>query len=650
MKNIKRVLIALLLILGFIMQSEIFQIECITFRTGYYLSSIFSYKDEEERVNFLNELSNVAESKNVEIFTTKIETVNMLDNKLTIYGNVFVNEEISRNHGIEEKTYESLLSGSIKVEYRDFIELSAYENRFINYISFIGEKQDIYDLYYELYEKYELEYPCLMGSNEKDMIFIVWVAIIAALILFTCIEIIYSKKEAVLRMLMGHDLKKYILKNMITEVFIDIMMFILIHTIVFSLISGEFMKTEAAVIYGIGVLISALSYMTYYIFDVKKVLTNVNDSKGILYFTYFIKAIVTILSMLVLVTNLSVITGNTLGLTTDEIIDKCTGYYFVSIKDEAISFYYNYDEVKNRFKEKEKILEEMFFNYYDEVQPLICTLIMEENGKKYVCANEYATILLNDFIGNENISDADAVIFIPKQYKDENVYDNAVLCLTELVNNADECKIERVYYSNKYLTYFDMNATYGVNTVFEPIVIYSKRSNGNIKIPTTNSILYKVSDRIISELEDKYQLNENGYKINKTDLETFMNYNSNVVKKIIVFCSSICSIMLIIQIFLITTINAMEYQRNAMELTIKKLLGYGVAERHKKIFINIAVYYVSAIIISGVAGYIMGGLRIGTCIGVGIFMMLLDISAALINILKLENRNINKILKGEFLW
>lgn len=63
-----------------------------------------------------------------------------------------------------------------------------------NFISYIGNEDNIISAYQKLSEKYSLTYPEYWNSTEKDMIFIIWGMIIALMIVLNVIEVVGEKR------------------------------------------------------------------------------------------------------------------------------------------------------------------------------------------------------------------------------------------------------------------------------------------------------------------------------------------------------------------------------------------------------------------------------------------------------------------------
>ena len=102
MKKIKAVIIAIILILGFVVQCENFQYELSSFNVWYYCSTDISFESEEERVQLLQELYQYAEEKNVHVFANAQEQKNTFSHVVHLYGDSSLKELFEKKYGISQ--------------------------------------------------------------------------------------------------------------------------------------------------------------------------------------------------------------------------------------------------------------------------------------------------------------------------------------------------------------------------------------------------------------------------------------------------------------------------------------------------------------------------------------------------------------------
>ena len=205
MKAIKNLCLFCFLIFGILMQSEIFQDQLWNFSTAYFTSSRYEVASEDMS-QFLKDVSETATENDVHIFSQYNEINNKYLSTLHIYGDdKVIRQTLKNTANIEESEYTALVSGITKVKFHNLSELQSTSVGYENFISYIGNEDNIISAYQKLSEKYSLTYPEYWNSTEKDMIFIIWGMIIALMIVLNVIEVVRRKKEVVVRVSLGES-------------------------------------------------------------------------------------------------------------------------------------------------------------------------------------------------------------------------------------------------------------------------------------------------------------------------------------------------------------------------------------------------------------------------------------------------------------
>ncbi len=652
MRKIKNIVIIIMLILGFSFQCEVFHQEIWNFDTGHYLSSVIHFESEEERKQLINDLYKVANENDVDVFAVKIMVSNLLQNELNIYGDESIKNTIFEINGIQEKNYNSVFSGEVKVIYHEFIELENIDNRYINTVSYIGEEENIYKVYKSLQGRYKLSVPEIVNSTEKDMIYTIWSIIALLMVVMTCIEIIYGKKEKVIRISMGESVFSIIVKCVLVEILTDIFLFAIVKTIVFHFISGEFMSDIIYYIYCIGMVVSCCCYCSYGFYDIKMAFSNINDSKTILNITYFVKFLVTGFSIVIIVTNLTVMMDDITIINGLDIVNNYKGYSYLKIRD------LNQQQGNDEYDREEfygELYEKIYLDYYDEAMPAINVMALQDDDKKlnYIYVNEYAGSLLGDFVKDLQYSgDADVVYFIPEKWDCEETRIDAKDCLSSMIKDINQLDIQVVpYKKDRTFTYIDVDATLGMKSVRNPVVIYSKYSgvknkNNLCLYDQQSNVMFKLSNEDKKRIVESYNLEEEGYEISLTGIAEYYEYRNNILRKGIAYCSSICCFTVILQFMLLIILNRMEYRKNAMELALKKVLGYSIWAKNGKLILSSLFFNGIVIMILIMIGKTMNLYATGICVAIGLFITTIELIIIVVHITIFERKNIQKILKG----
>ena len=108
----------------------------------------------------------------------------------------------------------------------------------------------------------------------------------------------------------------------------------------------------------------------------------------------------------------------------------------------------------------------------------------------------------------------------------------------------------------------------------------------------------------------------------------------------------LCTIVLLLNIMIIVTVSRLEFRENAMKISLMKIFGYSLFERHKTLLKMIVVE--NFVILVGMLIYSLLSVQteVGISILVSSFMALIEFTIIFFNITIVEKTNIPKSLKG----
>ena len=653
MKKTKILILSIVLMIGFVVQCEIFQAELWNFDRAYYKTSSFEI-EENKKGDFVKDVIAISKKNKVEVFSTYMDEESNYKMKLNIFGDSdTIKNVLKENNNIEAREYTSLLNGITKVTYYSLTDLCGKQNRNIYYLSYIGNDNDIQNMYEELKLDYCISKPEILESKETDVIVVIWGLIVAFLVVINGMDAIRRKKEVVVRISLGEDIWKIIFKTIVTNILLEILLYFAIRKYVFQFISGEYERKLTFCIFLIGSCISNCVYLSFAFYSVKKVFSNINDSKSVLYMMYGIKIVVTVMAIFTISTNISSL-HTKIFEQNEKIIDKYKECTYLNFRD--INFDVNKKSIE-REEEYSNKWNEIYLYDYDKIKPIICINVLEDR-RDYILVNYNARNTLGNLDNSliEKHKNADFIIFIPKRY--DNKYQRNISlenCKGFIATTNNEVKIEFAVYSfNKKLTYIDSNSECGFETTYNPIIIFQNNVKANlngsaIQNYAGNSIIYDISSDDISYLDDKYGFSLDEYEIVKTNVKQAYEYKKSFITRLISFLSSISVVVFCLQITLIFMINSLEYNINVMELSLKKILGYGIWEKNRKIIIcSLGVDFLSTIALS-ILGFYTNILCWYICMAVGLIVGLVEVVTVIYNIAVIENTRMQKAFKGGYI-
>lgn len=654
MKKIKAIIIAIILIPGFVLQCETFQQQLGNFTSAYYLTTEISFQDEKERVEMLRELERYAKEEQVTVFAGRTEMVNSFRFMEHFYGDSLIKPLFEKQHGVSEGVYRSVMSGETGVVFHEFAALAGEENRHVRSFSFIGEDAAVFRVYEKMLKNHELTSPSIINGTEADLICAMWGLIAGILLLLNCIETAFRKKEVTVRVSMGEGVWGIILKSAGLEILADLLEFFLLRAVVFRFVSGEYMGRTVFLLYCAGVFLSCLVYLSYADYDIRRAFSNADEPKTVLALIYVIKVVVTTVSIVLLVTNLHFLVRDLRSSNQSAMLGDYGGYSYLYFEDE--NWPMDTDESSERYDMQVSFYNELYRDHYETVKPAVCVHALTDMDRKldYVLVNEFAQGMMGDFgKGLDYDRTADAVFFIPEDFAgDRDVTGDAQYCLSGIVADTEKLHTVVVFYgTDRYFTCVNQNASGGLETFKNPVVVFSRYDGAahrdNLSLGTDySSVMYCLSGTDAEDAIGKLPLGENGFKLVQTGVRESSEYHNSLLRKAIAFLSSVCVLTLLLQAVLVVSIVSMEYRFRAMELALKKIFAYSIWERNRGLFLVSALSNAVTTLGLSIAGTVTGLYSALTCLWVGAFVLAMELAVIVVNILRVEAKNIQKILKG----
>lgn len=638
MKFTKLSILFIILCLGFIIQSELFILDSWNFNTNSYYSCTIELSEENISC-FIDELSKQCEANNVNYFITDMQVISTYYNQLNIYCDDSVKKIISDNNKLYEGIYKSIGSGNLQVHYND-IDQIINNNIKIRNISFVGKIDDINSITQKLRKEYDLSSPMINGSNEKDVIYLVWFTIISLMLFITGIYIIYNKKNVIVGAFFGADINKKIIVSILEEILTDYLIFILAHKFIFSFFGGEYMKNEVLILYSLGVLLCSLLYISYRFYDISKVIKSNGDN---IYLSKIITAI-----------QIIIITFVSIGVMTckDKIIDNLLYDYeqtFANNYSDYNLITFQGDNILNYSK-----IEQVYKKHFEQFKPVVCYKALEDDYCEYICINGYAKKQISNLIQKSQANyEDDILIFIPADIEKNIIHENIDFCANQIISNANDLDIKFISYdSYEKIIYIDNNASLSstiTHVAYKPVIIYCPIETCVInkqyfKFPYGyNSVLLSGSEDEISFIFNENHISN--YAV--TNVYAHTRYYNNIKNKLLSIYSIIIFFSIIIHVIL-SIINAIYYfHKNSCELCLKKVTGYSFLLRYANVFKYIILKYILLTIVIIIGGQIINTLTPLKTTIVMIVLCLIEIITTIIEVIHLEHKNIIEIFKGK---
>lgn len=651
MKHIRNILLLITIIFAFVMQAEVYQNMLWNFNGAYYLSSRYTTTNDDMD-SFLANAEDTAEKHGVHIFSTFNQRVSNYQTRLYIYGDdTVVRDSLKSTMDIEEKTYTALIGGITVIEFEDFREVKNTGNGQEIMISYIGDDDDIIATYQDLAKEYSISQPEFWQSTETDMMFIVWGLVAILMIVLNVIEVIRRQKEVVVRASLGENAAVLALKAVVADMISYAALFVLAKLLVSQFISGAYEDHLILAVYCAGAVLSVIPYAAFVCFDVKKAFANASDKKGMFYLLNGLKVFATAMTIFTITTNLSSIQGNLLTNTT--LLENHYNDYYFGVMQLEPPFEENEEE-----STESKFWNDLYENEYNTINPVVCIGSRISDTDNYIFVNHNARDMLQGFSDmlTEDDEKEDIVVFVPKGRNAESYEDIAKEEIGSLTQNAEELRVVYKEYSGReqfyYLNSNREEAIDGLSRVTNPIVIYQANEavalNGSyIETGTYNGeVIYGCDESTIRNAAKKYAEQLGSHYFMLTNVGEDYIYSHSFLVKLISFISSLCVLVLLLDIAIIVSEAKMEFRLSSMEISLKKVLGYSFYERHKRFISVNLIENIAVVILICIVSIFISNASVGIALLIGSLLTIIEMAIIFTNIMWVEKNKYLKVIEG----
>lgn len=647
-KKIKMLIFCFLITSLIIVNSEAYQRHLENFKNEFQYIE-YDYEDENQWQSFCKEICKLAEKNDVQIFSV----VGMFDSFEKYHLKIFAEQEMQQKlydaYEIFPGTFKSIVSGESIVEFFDVNQM--INNHYIRNIYFYGTQNDINKLYNKLSVLYDISGLNECESDSHDVIVrFAWGVVGFFVILLTIFDIAFQKKEIYIKIVMGQSIWKLIIENILKDIVGLLLIFVAVNGIVGQYTYVGYNKLEVIIMAILVVVANSMVYLCMLKYNMKQVLSNGNFTESLCGTCYIIKVIIMIMAVLSFATNFIGVKNGIDFINQHKEVEKYKDYSYVEL-----NFYNMQDEVVRDYEYYSKSLYLDNFDRY-EIAYSVAMYDGLYNGK-YLLINSNASDTISQLLHKYNVNTNYKVhIFIPNNCKENVEYIEEALFCADILGIDYEESYEVIYYEEEVdILYFDEDLMYSSDYAHNPIISYCTYSTkdfnenardmlniGHIK----RNLMYKISKEDMDYLSQKYDLESKGLYLTCTNaIERYTQYKLLLEKTIITNCV-ISGLLFIIELGIIATIVRLEYSVNAIELAVKKVMGYSVWKRHKAILLNIILSAIIAVVLLLCMGILFELEEPYLIVLSGVCLMMVELVMTFIFIRKFEKVNIVKILKG----
>lgn len=657
MKKLKIILSLILIFIGLIFVGEFGIFYLDSFMNDIPNTTII-YQPGMDHEKMKEEVEGAARDYGVEFFVIKQDLVSINENKLTLYTNSpNVKNYLAADKKIDEKEYSSLFFGKVDLAYDDYKNISDSDLEVYNNYYLFGNEDDIKSFKISLINKYAGNHPNF-PSKSRDFDYTVyglWTIIFVLCLLFTGVYVKTRKSDVFIKTIYGENRLFLILKEAILDlVFIVGIGLGLLHLLK-SYTNTDFYKGSFYLMIAIFALVNTLMYLPFYKFDIRGIYGE--GSKVTIFLLYLLKLFSMTLVSLVIATNFLMIKESLDFISQEDFFKKYKDYSYTNIG--YIPRENHEGELENDITDNTKIKEIFYLKNFEDFKPIVLASFGNIENIDIVLANTNGLEYLKsevESIANNKFEDK-LYYLIPESSKDkeekiesldlrlENYFNEETINGREVLNYKGKAKIINI----------DDFLPLSSKTSKNPIIILDNRERsfveddieGNTFMTTYDrNIMYKLQDDKFDEFIDEYNLES---EIHGTS-NVYERYQDGKLKmkRLLKMEVVISLILILLEFIILTTLTKLEFRMNAYKLSLMKILGYSFIERYKKLILLSLFGSLAAMLI-----FILINLKyklIPYTYGIIIIGLVFLLEQVLIHkeIRKIENKNINLVLKGEF--
>jgi putative ABC transport system permease protein len=654
LKLIKYIVSFCVLFIGMLIigESHIFRLN--NFYTEFDNTTLYLQTDTTDK-EMVNDIVDSAARNEVEVFAFIRSPRSKFLTEFDLYGTTGVEEYINENLNIFEEEYRSLFLGDIQFTFNDMKYVPGIEK--IHDFYLIGSKEQVHQFKMDLIDKYAGNHPKegYVSKESRNTIVSIWLLVISIILFLSFYDVVFQKKENLIRVSMGERIGKIIWKNILLDSFVVTLLFTLVLYILSKYTYVYFEFCISLLLFVILLFLNALLYLNLYFYNLKEVFSNVRGSKKLLSLNYSLKLVTAIITIFIISSNVALIFESFSLYKQKSFFEDHADYYYTRLEHRLIVN--NDGSFTDRIKES-TIAQAAFYREFFET--FEATLLANASGilnGKGILANKNAfDYLLREIKELRGLNLTKDIYFIipEKMTDDAMIIDQMREAIRFYEGDNFTYNYDVVYYDDIVnIISIDENYINGSEFVKNPVIIYNNMSadvlqsqinDDSHKITFLHDIMYKITDDEFNRFIEEHDLTDQ-IVIKTNVLENYKNHWRNA-KRTLYINLIFSMLVLCLEFIIISSLIKLDYEVNAIELSIKKVMGHSMLEKNSKIIIMTVITAIFSILSTVTVAIIIRLDEVFYLAIGGIVILVLEVSVILFYVRKIENAKIQKILKG----
>ena len=635
----------------------------------YYASSFedmtaleIDLEEIEQKKDVIQEIYMLAKEKDINIcgISTKMSATYSVDK--IIYCDQILKEYLENDYYIEDGIYNGLLMGSVQISYKDISEIPEEKlEKSASMVNFycIGDDASIYSYVAELSKKYTVNPPYIDEyksiSSPIEMLTIIWGLVGVAIVILCYYQLELEKKEIIVKTTLGENINKIILTNILFEGVILLLFYASVFVFKFFT-NSTFLINRISVIMFISFVISVIIQISVKFFNISEIMSNKKMSKKVIVITFLIKVISTIVVVVLVASEITNVSKYIDYSKQKPFFEMYKGYKYIQTRIEGYTGELIF--VENNFEEM------LYRNFIEENETVYIAndIHSTESGQTIIVAN-YNTweYLKSEILELTDIELKEGIYVICKE--DEVINDDVeemirFMASTVYDDNGSEIKFDYLKCVEDYdIVALNPDMLNHTNLYTNPIIVFVNIRNME-KLPlneslrlgfTSRNVLYNINEDESGKLFELYD--DEGY-LYIDIIDVYESYNEKLLEyeNITYLLMLIIGIFILINVLISRLFIQLICSANAIEISVKKIVGHNLLSRYKDFFISTILQTVITLFITAFMLEKMNNdvrtEEIGVVIIVAIGLQVLDFIVTNLFIIGHEKKSTNKILKG----
>ncbi len=657
MKKIKFIICFLFFFIGLLIigESRIFYLD--NFYTPFINTTMYKQAESTDE-GMKQDILAAAETNDIELFTFVQKPISAFEKETIIYGTDDMEAYFADSLDITEGTYSSLLLGDRTFKFEDFSNLPDFgqvgeQNDFY----LLGDSVDAEQFKVQLIDKYAGNFPKsgYEDHSQRNTVIMIWMLMTCMVLLFTFYDMTQQRKEVLIKIIMGERLGVIIFRNILidTVVFSAIFLSCLLVLSKISIVSSYYHLNIAFFI--LMLLLNATIYFGLRSYNLKADFSNSRSSRKILTLNYVLKVVTVVLTVALISSNVGLITESINIYRQKPFFKAHSAYEYVQVGYDVAQAGESPEQLAIKDAAVQLSFYQTFFQSFDATVQSECIVDFVPNHDLLYVNQNNSEVIFEEIpeLANKSFS-ARQYLLIPEALSgDKSLVDNVEL--GQNVFNIDQSIDDHVIYYPNHIEMLGLklNDQYQGSFYSDPIIIFDNtvptaqtfQSLSEGAFPTyLGETMYKVSDVEMNQfMAENHLADEN---VRRTNVyESYQHRWENA--KTVLYINLVFSLMMVfLELLIIGSIIKLEYEVNAVDMAIKKTLGYSLYERNKKIvLLTILTTVISIIFTEVVAILVLPDVALSLLIA-GTCLLMLEMIVIFFQIRKTEADKLTKILKG----